>query len=487
MTSEIVTSFERLRRDRPDRPLVFLPAQDAVLTAQDLWDAALCVSDSLNAAHVNPRGLIVAVLGNRPAYLATFLACRMRNQPLCPLDAGTTLAEIDTIATQLGASVVLTYAAGGAATTALASRLGITITRPVTDPGDSRHGDAVLLKMTSGSTGSPRATLTPEPVLMMDSRNLMSVMRVAADDVQIAAIPLSHAYGIGNLVVPLFIYGTPIVMRDSFVPHRLPDDARKYDARVFPGVPFMFDHFVKNPPSGGWPKPLANVLSAGAPLETAVAEKFRHAFGVKIHPFYGTSETGGITFDASDRPAADGLVGTPMPGVSLELVAEDGAPEGGGRILVRGPAVIQAYADHVDADAFVSGGFLTGDLGTIDSLGQLTLSGRVSSFVNIAGRKVQPDEVERVLRTYHGVADVRVVGVADDRRGEQLVACLVTTSDRPSVLALRHFCAARLASHKIPRAFVFLDQIPLTERGKTDRVRLRAAVTEGLTKHNGML
>jgi long-chain acyl-CoA synthetase len=310
---------------------------------------------------------------------------------------------------------------------------------------------------------------------------------VGADDVQVAAIPLSHAYGIGNIVVPLFTQGTPIIMRDAFVPQRLPEDARRFGARVFPGVPFMFDHFVKNPPAGEWPAGLSNLMSAGAPLEAGVAERFRQRFGVKIRPFYGTSETGGITYDATDQTAVDGLVGTPLPDVTLELVAEEGAPDGGGRVLVRGPAVIESYVDNVDADSFVDGGFLTGDLGTINGLGELTLSGRVSSFVNVAGRKVQPDEVERVLRSREGIVDARVIGMADERRGEQLVACLVTSGERPSILALRQFCGSRLASHKIPRAFVFLPEIPLTERGKTDRLRLRALVSDALSGATGML
>jgi acyl-CoA synthetase (AMP-forming)/AMP-acid ligase II len=156
-------------------------------------------------------------------------------------------------------------------------------------------------------------------------------------------------------------------------------------------------------------------------------------------------------------------------------------------VLVRSGAVSRGNADGVDADSFAGGAFLTGDLGEIDASGRLTLTGRVSAFVNIAGRKVHPDEVERVLRGYKGVSDVRVLGVADDRRGEQLVACLVVTGDRPSVVELRQFCGGRLASHKIPRAFVFVDEIPLTERGKTDRIRLQALVREALKPSDGML
>ena len=462
---------------------MFLPATDSALTAADLWEAAAAVCAQLDASGVNPHGLIVAALGNRPDYLAAFLACRMRGQSLCPVDAGTTAAEIEAVASQLGAAAILTYAG----TPGDRSALGVQINRPQQDPGDSRHGDVAVLKMTSGSSGAPRATLTPERQLMADTHALMTAMHVGPDDTQVAAIPLSHAYGIGNLVVPLFTQGTSIVMRDSFVPHRLPDDARRYGATTYPGVPFMFDHFVKNPPAEGWPPQLRNLMSAGAPLDAAVANAFHAWCGVKIHPFYGTSETGGITYDASDGPAVDGLVGTPLPGVTLELVPEDGAPAGGGRVLVRGPAVIRSYADGIDPDSFKGGGFLTGDLGVINHAGELTLAGRNSSFVNIAGRKVQPDEVERVLRTYDGLADVRVVGIADARRGEQLVACLVMARGRPSVVALRQFCAARLASHKIPRAFVFVDRIPLTERGKTDRVQLRQMVVEALTAQTGML
>lgn len=498
MSSEIVAAFERIRRDAPDRQLVYLPASDTALSAQTLWEAAQSVIASFDQASINPRGLVLAALGNRPAYLASFLACLIRRQSLCPLDAGTPAAEVFAIATHLGASAVLTFAgsngpqhrlptASGYRTVDHDPSLGIRVDVPVRDVGDSRHGDVALLKMTSGSTGTPRATLTPEHALVTDTRSLMSAMHVGSDDVQVAAIPLSHAYGIGNLVVPVFLQGTPIVLRDSFVPQRLPEDARRYAASTFPGVPFMFDHFVNNPPAAGWPPELRNLMSAGALLETRVAQRFRDLFGVKVHAFYGTSETGGITYDDTDNPATDGLVGTPLPGVELELVGEEGAPDGGGRVLVRGPAVIQSYADNADAASFVAGGFLTGDLGVISASGELTLTGRVSSFVNVAGRKVQPEEVERVLRGHANIVDVRVLGVADERRGEHLVACLVTSGGRPSVIEMRRFCGAQLASHKIPRAFVFVDAIPLTERGKTDRSRLRALVGDALSATTDML
>jgi acyl-CoA synthetase (AMP-forming)/AMP-acid ligase II len=139
---------------------------------------------------------------------------------------------------------------------------------------------------------------------------------------------------------------------------------------------------------------------------------------------------------------------------------------------VRSAAVADAYSDGT-CDGFVDGGFLTGDYGAWDEQRRLRLLGRASSFVNVAGRKVQPDEVERVLRDIPGVRDVRVLAAPDPRRGQQIVACIVAdAAQRLSVLAIRRLCSARLASYKIPRTIVFLDALPLTARGKVDRAAL---------------
>ena len=152
----------------------------------------------------------------------------------------------------------------------------------------------------------------------------------------------------------------------------------------------------------------------------------------------------------------------------------DDAAEHQGRVHVRSSAVSRGYARDDDGDAFVRGGYLTGDLAELDERQQLTLLGRVASFVNVAGRKVQPEEVERVLRQFPSIADARVVGAEDALRGECLVACIVVTGAAPTTVELRRFCSSRLAAHKIPRLFVSVDAIPLTARGKTDRERLRA-------------
>ena len=130
-------------------------------------------------------------------------------------------------------------------------------------------------------------------------------------------------------------------------------------------------------------------------------------------------------------------------------------------------------ADEDTVGGFVDGGFLTGDVGYFDKGGRLVLTGRVSSSINVAGLKVNPTEIERVLRELPGVADARVMGASCDRPGQRLVAFVVSDQSLTSI-DIRQRCARLLSPHKIPRQFIFLDQIPLDARGKMDRRALEA-------------
>jgi long-chain acyl-CoA synthetase len=357
-------------------------------------------------------------------------------------------------------------------------------------PAPQIYKGAAALKVTSGSSGLPKATFTRESQLLADTLQITEAMDIRAEDCQIAAIPLSHAYGLGNLLIPILVNGTAIVLREAFVPHAILSDAVRFGARVFHGVPFMYAHFAANPGDRFWPGSLQTLVSAGAPLDRETAVAFASIFGVKIHSFYGTTESGGISFDDSPDPEIVGTVGRALPGVSISLRPDAGAPAGGGRVHVAGGAVASGYADPAPADeGFTGQGFLTGDFGRYDSAGRLVLTGRASSFINVAGKKIQPEEVEQVLRSMPGIDEVRVLGADDAVRGQQVIACVVARGAAMTAPAIRQFCAARLAAYKVPRTIIWLDRIPLTERGKTDRAKLEALVRDHLdrTAESGVL
>lgn len=435
-------------------------------------------ASALRARGLMRGQLLLSIVGNRPAAASMLLAARECGLAIAAVDAGTPEAEIAELCERFRPAAIV--AADGAlghrgAGAELPDGLHLTVLDAAEAPS---YADVAMLKLTSGSTGLPKATRTTEPQLVVDSEQIVAGMGITAGDTQIAVIPLSHAYGVSVILVPLLLHGTAMSLRESFVPHQLPADARACRATVFAGVPFMFDYFIANPPSEGWPPALRTLISAGARLPFDTVAAFHRQYGVKIHSFYGTSESGGICYDGGDDLSAGETVGAPLPGVSVTLRPEDGLPDGTGRVHIRSGGVSDGYVGE-GSDEFCDGGFLAGDYGTFDAQGRLKLTGRVSSFINVAGKKVQPGEVEDVLKQMPGVADARVLGAADPQRGEQVVACVAVEPQRQAevtTLSVRRFCSSRLAAYKIPRLVVVLDAIPLTPRGKTDRRALDEAV-----------
>ena len=486
--SEIVQRFARIALEQPDRPVIYAPGTNEVITASALWRAHLELRERLTAAGLQPSQLVVSAAGNRPAGIPLLLACLALRAPLMPVDAGATMTEIAEFAARFGASAVVlpegSVRAYAQRSTPLIDDLHVVQHRV----DRTTYRGAALLKLTSGSTGFPKAILTAEAHLIADGEQIIEAMGLNAADIQIAAIPLSHSYGFGNLIMPLLLQGTAIVLREPFIPPQFLLDARRFQAGVFPGVPYMFNYFVANPPEDGWPSCLRQLISAGARLDPKTVDDFRARFGVKIHSFYGTTETGGIAFDAGDAPSRDGDVGTLMPGVALTVQPDEGAPPGSGRILVRSASVSSGYFRSRDEedDPFTDGGFLTGDYGRVEDSGHLNLTGRASVAVNVAGRKVHPAEVERVLRSMEGVDDACVIAAPDARRGQQIVACVISRQNA-SALEVRRFCAASLAPYKVPRAIIFLPSLPVTPRGKPDHVRLLAMVREQLAEEQCLI
>jgi acyl-CoA synthetase (AMP-forming)/AMP-acid ligase II len=469
--SDIVQRFAKIAVDQPERPLIYSPASSVALSASQVWQSHLELREHLSALGIQPGQLVISGAGNRPAGIPLLLACLSLGAPLMPIDAGATATDVADSAARFGAFAL-----------ALPQGPELRVKRAHADP--ITYADVALLKLTSGSTGFPKAILTRESHLIADGERIIGAMGIAPSDTQLAVIPLSHSYGFGNLMMPLLLQGTAIALRDSFVPSQVLLDAQAFQSRVCAGVPYMFNFLAANSAAGGWPPCLQLLISAGARLEEQTSHAFHDRFGIKIHSFYGASETGGIAYDASDMLMPEGHVGTAMPGVTILVRPDEEAAAGSGRIFVRSDSVAAGYTEDENESNFVDGGFLTGDLGSTDTLGHLTLTGRASAAVNVAGRKVHPAEVERVLRDMNGVEDVCVIAAPDARRGQQILACIVSRHIS-SALEVRRFCASRLAPHKVPRAIIFLPSLPLTPRGKIDRERLLSLALERVKDEGG--
>jgi acyl-CoA synthetase (AMP-forming)/AMP-acid ligase II len=477
-TSEIAERFGRVCRDTPRAVAVRALVDGRTTTFDELLDACGVMRRALTDLGVSRGATIVSFIGNNPLFFPLIVACMETGAAFLPLGEATD-AEAAALVQQAGAFAVITdrdlpllavretLLGGGMRIRRLAER---------SDP--THYGESVVLKLTSGSTDLPKAAIASERHLINDGRHIIDAMGIEPRDLNLGYIPLSHSYAIGNLVMPLLWQGTSVALRPSLSPSQFVQDVSVTGASVFPGVPFMFEH-IRRLQIERLPDSLRLLITAGAPVDQGTVRWFFDRFDRKVHSFYGSSETGGIAYDDSNEVADPLHVGRPMPETTIAVRRPDRASTEG-RIFVTGTAVASRYAGTYGANqpsAFREGGFLTGDLGYLDDQGHLVLTGRVSALVNVAGRKVDPAEVERTLFGLPGIADARVLGISCEKRGQQLAAVVIRTDASLTPIAIRQFCAATLSTHKIPRRFVFLDRFPVDARGKVDRRALEALVS----------
>jgi long-chain acyl-CoA synthetase len=484
MAGVIVDTFARVARDHRDRVAVHGLSEGVTRTFASLSADVDAMQITLGASLPARQACVLSSVGNCTGFLPLYLACLARGISLVLLDVDANDAEVDAVADRFGADAIVARA-GAPATRArpvvpLPARLAL-IPRPAS-AARSWQPSASILRVTSGSAGRPKAVVTTEAQLANDGAHAIEALGLTAHDVSLGMIPMAHAYGMATVLLPLLLQGTPIALRETFVPQALPQDVRACGVTSLPAVPFVYDYLRRH---GGVDAlaPVRLLVTAGAPIDLEVVRLFKEKIRRKIHSLYGTSETGAIAFDDSEQLIAPLSVGRPVRDVIVTLRRDAAATSGEGRVHVKGTAVADGYAfadESEDGARFVHGGFLTGDLARRDDRGRLYLTGRLSRFVNVAGRKVQPEEVERVIGGVSGVVQAFVVGLPHPTRGQFLAACVRRRGPWVTHEGIRAACAARLSSHKIPRRIVFADELPVDVRGKTSRQAVASLVTHML-------
>ncbi len=291
-------------------------------------------------------------------------------------------------------------------------------------------------------------------------------MGISSADLNFAVIPLSHSYGFSNLITPLLVRGVPMAISDDRMPRAVLDDLARTGSTVFPGMPLFFQAFNEMTQVPPLPK-LRLCISAGAPLTRTVARNFQEKFGQRIHSFYGASECGGICYDHAATCELEGFVGPALRGVELQPSEPDAGPT---QLRVRSAAVGDGYFPETESDKLGDGFFVPDDLVTISEEG-VRIVGRLSDIINVAGKKVNPAEVEAHLLSFPGVRQAVVFGRASPLRHEEVVACVVATREIQEAAVLE-FCRARMSGWQVPKRIFLLDTLLSNERGKISRREL---------------
>ena len=319
----------------------------------------------------------------------------------------------------------------------------------------------VHLKCTSATTGAPRLIAFTAEQLAADATQIVSAMGLRPDRPNLGVISLAHSYGFSNLVLPLLLHGIPLIL----VPAPLPEVIRRavtdQPAVALAAVPALWRAWHE---AGGVPRQVRLAISAGAPLPLNLERAVFETSGIKIHNFYGASECGGIAYDATAVPRADAtLAGTPFPGVKVSL-GDDSC------LQVNGPAVGSTYFPE-ESDALGNGRFQTSDLAELKD-GSVYLRGRLSDLINVAGRKVSPETIERALLAHPLVRDCVVFGTPseDEHRTDLIVAVVVSSASETD---LKQHLLVSLPAWQLPRCWQFVESLSIGPRGKISRAEWR--------------
>jgi len=356
----------------------------------------------------------------------------------------------------------------------------------VTSPSDGGlprdYRDPALFLYTSGTTGRPKGVILTHDNLLANVESCQRAGDFDNRDAFLCLLPFFHTYAItGTFLLPL-TNGSKMVLVDRFQPTKVLGLIQEHKISVFLAIPSMYRVLAGT--EGTFD--LSSVrfpISGGEPLPPAVAEAFEKRFGVPIFEGYGQTEAAPVV--TLNRPGArkPGTIGPPVPGVEVAIWDEQNrvlAAGETGEIMVRGRNVMRGYHDLPDetAKAITDGWLHTGDLGTIDHDGFVSITGRKKDLIISAGENIYPREIEEILAQHPKVKEVAVIGVKDEIRGE-VPKAFVIIRDGMSVeeKELRSFCRSNLANYKVPKYIELVADLPRTPTGKVLKRMLSAAAT----------
>lgn len=401
-------------------------------------------ADAWLARHPSAQGgagqVWCLALADRAAWLAVFLAAIKTGAVVLPVepDAPHLLRER---ALGAGASLLVTEASVEAL------------------EGGTRQVNYLLIKLTSGTTGEPKPLPFTATEMLADGGQIMRSMSITPADRNFAVIPLGHSYGLGNLVLPFFMAGVPIVFGSAPYPQVIADELARFPCTVLPLVPPLVKALAVAATESAGLQELRLVLSAGSALKPEIARRFHARTGRRVHNFYGSSETGGICFDRSGEAAqTDGAVGTPLDGVELSLTQA-------GAVHIRSQAICHAL--------YPAGAATLHDFGRLDGQGVLRLTGRHADIVKVAGRRLSLAEIETALCTLESVVDAYAT-VREGCSGESRCVAIFAGSVKADII--RRQLAAGLPDWKVPKVLRQVAQITYNSRGKKDRQAMERVV-----------
>ena len=349
---------------------------------------------------------------------------------------------------------------------------------PLREVADRDEQDTAVILYTSGTTGSPKGAELTHTNLLTNARvNIETLTKVTADDRLLGALPLFHSFGQTCTMNAAVLAGAMVSLIPRFDPVKALEILQRDEITIFMGVPTMYNAMLAVPNHKDYDiASLHTCISGGASLPVETLKTFEQEFGCKILEGYGLSETSPVaSFNHPDKERKAGSIGTPIEGVEMKLIDDDGndVEMGGdevGEIAIRGHNVMKGYwnkpdatADSIDSD----GWFKTGDMAKVDSDGYFFIVDRKKDLIIRGGYNVYPREVEEVLFAHPAVQEAAVVSVPHSELGEEVGAAIaLKAGEDASAQDIQDYCKQQVAAYKYPRHIWFVDELPKGPTGK---------------------
>jgi long-chain acyl-CoA synthetase len=456
------------------------------------------------------RGERVAILsGNRHEYVAAYFGIIRAGGVVLPVNNLLTHGEVDFILQDAGARTVF-YDDDCAGTV---SRLregrpyrfvplpsvagGVAVSGGRSGFPTTAVDDVSTILYTSGTTGRPKGALLTHRNLMMNAKAAMQAIRITGSDRFVVFLPLFHSFTYTVCVVIPLLTGAMLSLLPGVKPFQRVVKSLILDRiTLFVAIPTVYKILAEK----GMPwfvKALLRLrlcVSGAAPLPPKVIREFETVFRVPLREGYGLTEASPVVSINPIRADLNrpGTVGLPLPGISVRIVDDKGAdlPTGAaGELLVKGANVMQGYLNRAeDTEQAIRDGWLyTGDIASLDENGYIRIIDRKKDLIIVDGLNVYPYEVEEVLYRHAAVGDCSMIGVPHEREeGKELGIMYVVLREgaRATAKDLREYLSQHVAHYKIPRRFIFTEELPRTATGKILKKELRAWYRERETKQS---
>lgn len=456
----------------PDREFL-VPSTGPSLTYRQVDERSGQFAAALRARNVTPGDRVVVQIDKSTEAVAIYLACLRIGAIYVPLNTSYTDAEVEYFVEDAQPQVTIRRS---------------NLDQLVADANSAEPwmgvetrmaDDLAVMIYTSGTTGRSKGAMVTHANMASNALTLHAIWRFAPGDVLLHILPIYHVHGLFVALHTAMLNASTVLFCDRFDV----DEAKRLmtEATVMMGVPTHYIRLLADPDFGADTVVNMRLFTSGsAPMTKAVHDEFTQRTGHTILERYGMSECGMLTSNPYEGDRVPGTVGFPLPGVQLRVMKDQQPCEPGevGIVETKGPNLFAGYwrQDTKTEESFNGDWFITGDVGSADVEGRLTLEGRSGDMIISGGLNIYPKEIEMVLDEHPAIQESAVVGLPDDEFGQMVVA-FVVLADKSADFDLKSVTEVtkqKLAGFKVPKRFEVVALLPRNSMGKVQKSRLRS-------------